>query len=268
MAATRYSSPSGLTDMVGQLNMRDLLHHRQHARLDQYNPRLPYHNGAPMGSPRGPQEKLKDAIEYQFWPKRVGMGTLKSGRFVQVRKHHLTHSACEADAQMLGASVEYGIDEDSKPIKGMGKSYLAFDWKNENILMKATMTIDPAKLPPALRPMEAELSFDDIAAQGIIIDEKISNPESRPGDRVFAVTVTICTRRPPKFFIPVEVQVRYRGGVGARAERRRGTAMDFAISGIVSPIPTTPRVMPALISHRASATQDQSLRYPKVPVHM
>lgn len=135
---------------------------------------------------------------------------------------------------MLGANVLSGPDEYSE-IKGMGKSYLAFDWTNENILMKAQMTIDPSKLPPALRPMDAELSFEDIASQGVMIDVKES-ANTAGMDKKASVTVTICTRRPPKFFIPFEATPypgEYR--IGPKIKRRRSTAMDFAIGGKVCP---------------------------------
>lgn len=127
---------------------------------------------------------------------------------------------------MLGANVEYGEDTSNSRVTGMGRSYLSFDWTNEKILMKSNMKIDVSKLPPALKPMYAELAFDDIAAQGIMIDEKESGPDR------YNVIVTISTRRPPKFFIPFEGQ-----GFGrelTRMHRRRATAMDFAISGVVS----------------------------------
>lgn len=132
--------------------------------------------------------------------------------------------------------MEIGEDHDfdTRRVPGMGKSYLAFDWKNENILMKARTTIDGSKLPPALKPMDAELAFDDIASQGVIIDEKLSNPHAPRSEYSWNVTVTICTRRPPKFFIPVEVSNERYGKEGRRVQRRRATAMDFAIHGVVS----------------------------------
>lgn len=131
--------------------------------------------------------------------------------------------------QMLGASVVSGPDE-TVDGKGMGRSYLAFDWRNETISMKAEMAINPAKLPLALRPMDAELAFDDIASQGIMIDVKdIINPGR---DARFPVTITICTRRPPKFFIPFETTSRS-SSEPSKKLRRRSTAMDFAIGGKV-----------------------------------
>jgi len=132
---------------------------------------------------------------------------------------------------MLGAKVEYGEDHSNHRLPGIGLSYLSFDWTNENILMKARMDIDASKLPPALRPMDAELSFDDVASQGITIDEKCLNPTAHMQSRKFSVTITISTRRPPKFFIPWEGP---EYGQSTRLHRRRSTAMDFAISGIVS----------------------------------
>lgn len=155
-------------------------------------------------------------------------------------------------------------DPENRHIQGMKKSYLAFDWKNESILMKATMFIDPSKLPPALRPMDADLAFDDIASQGVIIDERLTNPEDKVDRHVYAVTVTICTRRPPKFFIPVEVSNERYGGGGTKLMRRRGTAMDFAISGIVSS-----HLMPdAELTGRVNGTLDRSLRFQKALVPM
>lgn len=126
---------------------------------------------------------------------------------------------------MLGANVEYGEDMSNTRIRGVGKSYLSFDWSDEAIHMKSVLKINSALLPPALRPLDAELAFDDVASQGIMIDNQ------RVGDR-HHVIVTISVRRPPKFFIPFEGQ-----GFGrevSRMHRRRATAMDFAASGVVS----------------------------------
>jgi len=132
---------------------------------------------------------------------------------------------------MLGANVEYGEDHNNHRHPGIGLSYLSFDWTNENILMKARMKIEASKLPPALRPMDAELSFDDIASQGIMIDERCLNPTASATSQMFSVTITISTRRPPRFQIPWEGPDH---GYSTRLHRRRSTAMDFAISGIVS----------------------------------
>jgi RNA-dependent RNA polymerase len=125
---------------------------------------------------------------------------------------------------MLGAKVETGEDTSNTRIPGVGKSCLSFDWSDETIHMKSVMKINSALLPPALRPLDAELAFDDVASQGIIIDDK------RVGDR-HHVIVTISVRRPPKYFIPLEGP-----GFGRemyRMHRRRATAMDFAVSGVV-----------------------------------
>jgi len=132
---------------------------------------------------------------------------------------------------MLGAKVEYGEDFNNRRVPGLGLSYLSFDWTNEKILMKARMNIEASKLPPALRPLDAELSFDDIASQGIMMEEKCLNPSSSPHTQIFSVVLTLSTRRPPRFFIPWEGPA---FSQSTRLHKRRSTAMDFAICGTVS----------------------------------
>jgi RNA-dependent RNA polymerase len=156
---------------------------------------------------------------------------------------------------MLGAKVEYGEDENNHRHPGIGLSYLSFDWTNENLLMKARMEIDAHKLPPALRPLDAELSFDDIASQGIMIDEKCLNPTAQTHAQMFSVTITISTRRPPWFFIPWE-GLDY--GQSTRLHRRRSTAMDFAISGVV-------RTVLVSTNDRVRGMQARFRQYQKAP---
>jgi hypothetical protein len=86
MTATHFNAAPGLANMVQSLNMQDLINHRQHARFFHHNPRIPMMNGSPMSATQRLQDRFKDAIEYQFWPKRVAMGTLIGKQFVQVRK--------------------------------------------------------------------------------------------------------------------------------------------------------------------------------------
>jgi RNA-dependent RNA polymerase len=142
---------------------------------------------------------------------------------------------------MLGARCVYGEDkgrmgrEGYKP--GFGLSYLAFDFRREQIHIKAKLFIDDTHLPPALRPLDAELSFEDIANQGVHIVYKPVPPlDLKPGrGKESEVTVTITCRRPPRFYTAFEARDEmFQSGRGDRVPyRRRATAMDFATTGQV-----------------------------------
>ena len=138
---------------------------------------------------------------------------------------------------MLGAKCEFGEDKSREGLEGykphQGKSFLAFDFKRELLLIKATLVLPSESLPPALRPLDAELSFDDIASQGIRVHHvRPNNPHT--GAVNFQVTVTVTCRRPPKFYTAFEPTREMRLQKSRRLPwRRRTTAMDFAISGVV-----------------------------------
>lgn len=112
-------------------------------------------------------------------------------------------------------------------------SYLAFDFTMETLVIRAKSLLDQNALPAALRPLDCEISFDDITAGGIsIVEEKLV----RPGTSAWQVTVTVSCKRPPRFFTEFEnsheLQRRSRG-----ENRRRATAMDFALTAMVSLLP-------------------------------
>jgi len=108
-------------------------------------------------------------------------------------------------------------------------SYLAFDFTMEILVVRAKCLLDQKVLPAALRPLDCEISFDDITAGGISIIE-----EKQPGTSGWVVTVTVSCKRPPRFFTEFEsrndLTRKSRG-----EERRRATAMDFALPNMVSP---------------------------------
>lgn len=127
---------------------------------------------------------------------------------------------------MLGAGCEYG--EDTSQRRGDGKSYLAFDFTMEVLAIRARLLLHQERLPPALRPLEAEIAFDDICSRGISITEE---PISKivDGQRVSQVTVTVTCKRPARFFIEFE----HANQIPSRGDwvpRRRATAIDFAMS--------------------------------------
>lgn len=143
---------------------------------------------------------------------------------------------------MLGSRCEYGEDRTREGQFGFrpgnGLSFLAFDFVRELLVIKATLAMSRDSLPYALRPLDAELSFDDIAAQGIhIVHREIPPPPSRRGkvDAQYEVTVTVTCRRPPKFFTEFENEKQLgRSAADPRLPyRRRATAMDFAITPVV-----------------------------------
>jgi RNA-dependent RNA polymerase len=104
--------------------------------------------------------------------------------------------------------------------------------KREILMIKAKLMMGAEGLPPALKPLDAEFAFDDIAAQGIMIDE------GSTAAGLTHVTVTINCRRPPRFYVDFEKRggLKERNGFGRRERdtKRRATAMDFAVSTLVS----------------------------------
>ena len=67
------------------LSFDEITSNRALDRYEQHNPRLPFSNGAaPRRNVR--EEKFRDAIEYQFWPSRIAMGTTIGRQFVQVKE--------------------------------------------------------------------------------------------------------------------------------------------------------------------------------------
>lgn len=134
---------------------------------------------------------------------------------------------------MLGAGCHYGEDT-SKRYKngeptGDGISYLAFDFTMEFLVVRAKLMLNTEAIPPALRPLDAEISFDDITAGGISIVEERLN---KPGQTGWEVTVTVSCKRPPRFYSEFENSHDLKH---AKFEnRRRATAMDFALTNLVS----------------------------------
>ncbi|GFZ50894.1 hypothetical protein JCM24511_08652 [Saitozyma sp. JCM 24511] len=167
---------------------------------------------------KSPEE---DVSRYQFWPNAMAMGSFIGKTFIQ----------------MLGGACEYGEDLSRVDRNGMsegyGKSYLAFDFVRELLVIRGRLRLG-GSLPPALRPIDAELSFDDIASNGIRI-ETVPRIFRRSGreTRGQEVTVTVGTRRPPKFFTVFEEFEKLMGASKSKRMpyRRRATAMDFANAG-------------------------------------
>jgi RNA-dependent RNA polymerase len=176
---------------------------------------------------------------------------------------------------MLGAECEYGRDtskdEDYRPNrphdpneKVFGKSYLAFDFRREYLVIKSKLKRSQEGLPPALRPIDAELSFDDIASKGIQIEVTGNRRLDQHGEGFLQeVIVTVCIRRPPKFYTEFEEidklpQMRKHGN---QPYRRRATAMDFTIGRVVSP-PDPPLI------NRPNETQERYERSRRVHAAM
>ncbi|AFR96691.2 RNA-dependent RNA polymerase 1 [Cryptococcus neoformans C23] len=163
---------------------------------------------------KGPERtETSDVDRFQFWPDAIAMGSLKGRQFTQV----------------FGAACIKGYDERSH-----GRSILAFDLKREVLVIKAEMKLDPKILPPALNPLYAELSFDDINHQGIHITKR-PLPDGLTQKDALEVTVTVSCRRPPKFYAPFDPGDKapdYMAGTKYLIDRRRATALDFAVSGV------------------------------------
>ncbi|WVN86300.1 uncharacterized protein L203_101463 [Cryptococcus depauperatus CBS 7841] len=173
------------------------------------------------------EEIPSDFDRYQFWPDAIAMGSLHGRQFTQV----------------FGAPCRKGLDS-----RRSGRSIMAFDLKRQVLVIKAEMKLDPKLLPPALNPLHAELSFDDITHQGIhITKDSIKGDAGHTDQDSLEVTVTVSCRRPPKFytaFDPGDRAPDYMQGTKYLISRRRATAMDFAISGTperdAGPIPAIP----------------------------
>lgn len=184
---------------------------------------------------------------------------------------------------MIGAECEYGrdtskdrdLDRDAARSpsrsqaqqKGWGKSYLAFDFRREYLVIKSKLKLPRNSLPPALQPVDAELCFDDIASQGIrvqVTGNKIKEP-GLVGELLEEVIVTVCTRRPPKFYTPFNEQL---PGMNDNRQpyRRRATAIDFTVGNVVSPPLLYSSVIIPLM-HRPSVTQEQSQLFQTVLAH-
>ena len=115
-------------------------------------------------------------------------------------------------------------DEDRKQ-----KSGIIFDFRKETIVVKAYPTHGLHQLPPALRPCDAEISFDDITSHGI----HMVHPQSF-ANQTSQTIMTVSTKRPPKFYTEFENSVQLSANAGARVGyRRRATAMDFALGPTV-----------------------------------
>jgi len=143
---------------------------------------------------------------------------------------------------MLGSRCECGEERIKQGREGFqpgnGLSFLAFDFIRELLVIKAHLVMPEESLPPALRPLDAELAFDDIVSQGLHIVHKEIVPQ--PGrhrvlERHYEVTVTVTCRRPPRFFTAFEQNDALEDMRDGRKMpyRRRATAMDFAITGVV-----------------------------------
>jgi RNA-dependent RNA polymerase len=99
----------------------------------------------------------------------------------------------------------------------------------ELLAIRARCLLDQKVLPPALRPLDCEISFDDITAGGISVVEQAAVTPGLPGRQV---TVTVSCKRPPRFFTEFENSHEL---PRARSEnRRRATAMDFALTQMVT----------------------------------
>jgi len=134
---------------------------------------------------------------------------------------------------MFGSQCKHGPDPANN--LGYGYSFLAFDFKREMLVIKSQFktTVGSTPLPPAFRPLDAELPFGNISKQGIHVKEE------RRADGAVNLIVTVTCRCPPKFFAPMEQGEDSRPDNHRRPRqagivyRRRATAMDFVISDTV-----------------------------------
>lgn len=144
---------------------------------------------------------------------------------------------------MLGLRCEVGEDNSRRGRDGFrpgfGRSFIAFDFKREHLVIKAELVMPKENLPPALRPLDAEVAFDDIVSQGVNIRHK-EIPSAGRQQKQYEVTFTVTCRRPPKFYTEFEASGSLKGSIneergrGRMPVRRRATAIDFAITGVVS----------------------------------
>ncbi|ORY35716.1 RNA dependent RNA polymerase-domain-containing protein [Naematelia encephala] len=241
--------PQTLDELVNTLSHNHLMaqtttttrHHHTPQRGDTMA-----HRRNPQGQRQGQgNNRGHDLTQFNFHPSAIAMGSLIGRQFVQ----------------MLGAKCRVGHDYSmagrDRNRENMGTSFLAFDFNREVLHIKASLEIDPKNIPPALRPLDAELSFDDIASQGIVIEATNRNDVSFHGAPRKHVTVTVTTRRPPRFFTEFERNDELLGmghereRTGKLPYRRRATAMDFATStvtelkaGAIQAIPEGPCAYP------------------------
>nr|XP_019011562.1 RNA-dependent RNA polymerase 1 [Kwoniella pini CBS 10737]OCF50343.1 RNA-dependent RNA polymerase 1 [Kwoniella pini CBS 10737] len=175
------------------------------------SPTLPSRSDPRPGKTAQPGKDTRDAPNYQFWPDAIAIGTLTGTTFTQI----------------LGAGCHQGVNPNDRLRRG--NSHIAFDFKNEQLVLRADMQLPKDKVPPALAPLDAELSFDDVTSHGFYVTYH------RVVGNMFQVVVTVSCRRPPKFYVKFE-----HGRMDQHAEkkfkqdRRRATAMDFAITDSVS----------------------------------
>ncbi|TYJ52353.1 hypothetical protein B9479_007047 [Cryptococcus floricola] len=140
--------------------------------------------------------KPSDVDRFRFAPDAIAMGSLQGRLFTQV----------------FGGGCAKGSDG------RRNTSFIAFDFKREQLVFRVTTMLDSRGIPPVLHPIDAELSFHDIAHRGIHITKR-DLPSARGNPNSLEVTVTVGCRRPPRFYMPLEMY------------RRRATVMDFTISG-------------------------------------
>ena len=197
------------------------------------------------------QAEQSDLDKYQFWPTAMAMGSLLGRKFIQVCPllKYKWYRFSDHLTQIVGLGCEYGPD-DSVPMArrrdgfrdGRGKSYIAFDFRREMIAIRGSFRTQQDMLPPALRPLDAELAFDDIASDGIHIQHyplRHMVAPARGQAQLQEVVVTVCCRRPPKFYAPFEIPYEKRAIMSSEElrrlpYRRRATAQDFAKTGTVS----------------------------------
>ena len=134
---------------------------------------------------------------------------------------------------MLAGTCDTEVDRSRRKKNGepLGylKSYLAFNFDKQNFAIRATMKFgDGPNLPPALRPLDAELSFEDITSHGISLTH-VKEFRMNRREPVYKVTMTISLRRPPKFYTEFEENDNMFGREGV-PYRRRATAMDFGMT--------------------------------------
>ncbi|OCF75911.1 RNA-dependent RNA polymerase 1 [Kwoniella mangroviensis CBS 8886] len=176
--------------------------------FNQLHTSSPFQRSDPRpGKTANASKDTNDIAKYQFWPEAIAMGTLTGKTFTQI----------------LGAGCEKGVNYDDW--NRHGKSFIAFDFKKEQLVLRAEMKLPRDRLPPALAPLDAELSFDDITSHGFYVTYEMVGG-------VYNVVVTVSCRRPPKFYLKFEDAhlLRETDRKGFKQDRRRATAMDFAIS--------------------------------------
>ncbi|KAK4684115.1 RNA-dependent RNA polymerase, partial [Tremellales sp. Uapishka_1] len=104
---------------------------------------------------------------------------------------------------------KFMIGFDSRVNKGHSRFAFDFDrrWIAVHLSLQTALPI-----PLAFSPLEAEFPFEDIVTRGV------QAMRERMEDGKWRVTLTITTRRPPKFYVKV------------KAQRRRATERDFVFS--------------------------------------